>query len=72
MTVQRARQGFAMTDHVRNATHDLVSLAILATADSITFAGMGDTEHHDAGMTIQDFATTGSLVIQTNEMSLVH
>ncbi|MNL06942.1 hypothetical protein D3C87_1275960 [compost metagenome] len=72
VAVQRARHGFAMTDHVGNATDDLVSLAVLATGDPITFAGMGDAVHHDAGMTIQDFAATGGLVMQANEISFVH
>ncbi|MNL02935.1 hypothetical protein D3C87_1234560 [compost metagenome] len=72
MAVQRARHGFAMTDHVRNATHDLVSFAVLATGDPIAFAGMGDAVHHDSGMTIQDLAATGGLVMQADEMSFVH
>jgi hypothetical protein len=72
MAIQRARHGFAMTDHVRNATDNFVSLAVLATGDSITFAGMGDAIHHDSGIAIQDFATTGGFVIQANVITLVH
>ncbi|MNY59684.1 hypothetical protein D3C86_1961580 [compost metagenome] len=72
MAVQRARHGFAMTDHVRNATDNFVSLAVLATGDSITLAGMGNAVHHNPGVTIQDLAATGGLVMQANEMSFVH
>jgi hypothetical protein len=72
VAIQRARYGFAMTDHVGNPTDDLISLAVLATGDPIAFASMGDSVHHDAGMTIQDFAATGGLIMQTNEMSFVH
>jgi hypothetical protein len=36
MAIQRASHGFAMTDHVRNTTDDLISFAVLATGDSIT------------------------------------
>jgi hypothetical protein len=33
---------------------------------------MGNAVHHDPGVTIQDLAATGGLVMQTNEMSFVH
>jgi ABC-type transport system involved in Fe-S cluster assembly fused permease/ATPase subunit len=72
MAIQRARHGRAMTDHVRDAADDPVSLAILATGDSITFAGMEDAEHVDSAMTIQDRAATAGLVMKANEMSFVH
>ncbi|MNF89465.1 hypothetical protein D3C84_719930 [compost metagenome] len=61
-----------MTNHVGDATDDLIGLAVLATGDSITIASMGDAIHHDSGIAIQDLATTGGLVIKTNEISLAH
>jgi hypothetical protein len=70
--VQCARHALAVTDHVRNATDDLISLPVLSTSDSITFTGMSDTVQHDSSVTIQDFATTGGFVIQANEISFIH
>ncbi len=72
MTIQRARHGFAMTDHMRNATDDFVSLAVLATGDSITITGMGNAVHHDPGVSIQDLTATGGLVAQANVITLAH
>jgi Ni,Fe-hydrogenase I small subunit len=72
IAIQRARYGRAMTDHVRDAADNPVSLAILATGDPITFAGMEDAEHNNSVMTIQDRTATGGLVMQANEMSFVH
>ncbi|MNV87455.1 hypothetical protein D3C71_1815770 [compost metagenome] len=72
MAIQRARHGFAMTDHVRNATDNFVSLAVLAAGDSITITGVGNTVHHDPGVTIQDLAAAGGLVMQADEISFLH
>jgi hypothetical protein len=61
-----------MTDHVGDATDNLIGLAVLATGDSITIASMGNAVHHDSGIAIQDLAATGGLIIQANEISLAH
>jgi hypothetical protein len=33
---------------------------------------VGNAEHHDPGVTIENLATTGGSVIQTDEMSFSH
>lgn len=72
VTVQRARHGLSMTDHVRNAADDPIGLPVFSTGDAITIAGVGNAEHHDPGVTIENLATTGGSVIQTDEMSFFH
>jgi hypothetical protein len=61
-----------MTDHVRNATDNPIGLPVFSTGDSITVAGVGNAIHHDPGVTIENLATTGGSVIQTDEMSFSH
>jgi hypothetical protein len=61
-----------MTDHVRNATDDPIRLPVFSTRNSITIAGVGNAIHHDPGVTIENLATTGGSVIQTDEMSFSH
>lgn len=70
--VQRARQRFAVTDYVRNAPYDSIGLAVLPTRDSVPFAGMGQAVQHNPDITVQNDATTGGPVFQTDKMTFIH
>jgi len=61
-----------MTVHVRNATDDLICLPILATGNSITFAGMKKAMDVDSFISVQHFPAAGGLVTQANEITYAH
>jgi len=58
-----------MAVYVGNATDDLISLPILATGDSVTFARMEKAVYVDSLISVQHFPAAGGLVTQTYEIT---
>ena len=58
-----------MAVYMGNATNDLISLPVLATGGSVTFARMEKAIYVDSFISVQHFPAADGLVTQANEIT---
>ncbi|WP_244657797.1 hypothetical protein [Pseudomonas fluorescens] len=61
-----------MTVHEGNATDDCISLPILATGNSVTFARMKKAIYVDSFIAVQHFPAAGGFITLANEITYAH